>query len=66
MQRMLIAIGALLLLAGLCWPWLARIGLGRLPGDIRIETAHGVFYFPVTTCIVVSVVLSLVVWFLRR
>lgn len=66
MQRLLIAIGAVLLLAGLAWPWLAKLGLGRLPGDIRIETENGFFYFPITTCIVISVVVSLVFWLLRR
>jgi hypothetical protein len=66
MQRWLIVIGAVLLAAGLAWPWLARLGLGRLPGDIRVETENGVFYFPITTCIVISVVVSLVFWLLRR
>ena len=66
MQRILITIGAVLLLVGLLWPWLSRLGLGRLPGDIRIETANGVFYFPITTCVVISIVLSLVIWFIRR
>jgi hypothetical protein len=66
MQRLLIAAGALLLLAGLGWPWLSKLGLGRLPGDIRVETENGVFYFPITTCVIVSLVLSLVVWLLRR
>ena len=51
---------------GIAWPWLSRLGLGRLPGDIRIETANGVFYFPLMTCIVVSAVLSLVLWLIRR
>lgn len=66
MQRILIAIGALLLLVGLFWPWLSRLGLGRLPGDIRVETENGVFYFPITTGVIISVVLSLVLWFIRR
>jgi len=66
MQRILIAIGAALLLAGLIWPWLSRLGLGRLPGDIRIETQNGVFYAPITTCVVISIVLSAVIWFIRR
>lgn len=66
MQRLLIAIGLLLLVAGLFWPWLSKIGLGRLPGDIRIETESGGFYFPIVTCIVISVVLSLVLWLFRR
>ena len=66
MQRILIAIGAVLLLAGLLWPWLSRLGFGRLPGDIRIETENGVFWFPITTCVIVSIVVSLVIWFIRR
>jgi hypothetical protein len=66
MQRILIAIGVVLLLVGLLWPWLSSLGLGRLPGDIRIETENGFFYFPITTCIVISIVLSLVIWFIRR
>ena len=66
MQRILIAIGALLLLVGLLWPWLPRLGFGRLPGDIRIETENGVFFFPITTCVLISIALSLVVWLIRR
>ena len=66
MQRALIVVGIALVLAGLAWPWLSRLGLGRLPGDIRIETASGGFYFPIVTCLIVSIVLSLVLWFLRR
>ncbi len=66
MQKFLIVLGAVLLAAGLFWPWLAKLGLGRLPGDIRIETENGFFYFPITTCVIVSVVVSLVFWLLRR
>ena len=66
MQRVLIVTGIVLAAIGLAWPWVSRLGLGRLPGDIRIETANGVFYFPLMTCIVISVVLSLVLWFIRR
>jgi len=66
MQRALIVIGAVLVVAGLAWPWLSKLGFGRLPGDIRIETENGGFYFPIVTCIVISVVLSLVLWFIRR
>jgi hypothetical protein len=66
MQRALILIGAVLVVVGLAWPWLSKLGLGRLPGDIRIETESGGFYFPIVTCIVISVVLSVLLWFLRR
>jgi len=44
----------------------ALIVLGRLPGDIRIETESGGIYFPIVTCLIISIVLSLLLWFLRR
>jgi hypothetical protein len=66
MQKALIIIGLIMVAAGLLWPWLSRLGLGRLPGDIRIETEGGGFYFPIVTCIVISVALSLLLWFFRK
>jgi hypothetical protein len=62
----LIVLGAALIVLGVAWPWLARLGLGRLPGDIHVEREGFTFYFPITTGIIVSVVLSLVLWLLRR
>ena len=66
MAKWLITAGILLLVAGLLWPWLAKLGLGRLPGDIVIERGNSRFYFPVTTSIIVSLVLSLILWLLRK
>ena len=66
MQRVLIFAGVVLILIGVAWPWVSRLGLGRLPGDIRIESDSGGFYFPIVTCLLVSAVLSLALWFLRR
>jgi uncharacterized protein HemY len=66
MQRLLIGIGIALVLAGIAWPLLSRIGLGRLPGDITIQRGTTSFYFPLVTCIVVSVVLSALMWLLNR
>lgn len=66
MQRILIAVGAVSVLAGLLWPWLSKLGLGRLPGDIRLETENGFFYFPITTCVIISIAISLLVWLIRR
>jgi hypothetical protein len=51
---------------GLAWPWLSRLGLGRLPWDIVVEGQGGGFYFPIMTCIVVSVVVSLLFWIAGR
>ena len=58
--------GVVLVAVGLLWPWLTKLGLGRLPGDIRIEGEHGGFYFPIVTCLVISIVLSLLFWIFRR
>lgn len=66
MQRALIVIGLAVTAAGLLWPWMSKLPLGRLPGDIRIEGESGGFYFPVVTCLVLSVVLSLLVWLFRK
>lgn len=66
MSRWLIGIGLVLVAVGLLWPWLSRLGLGRLPGDIHIERGDFHFFFPVTTGLIISVVLTLILWFLRR
>jgi hypothetical protein len=62
MGRILVIAGILLVAAGLLWPYLARLGLGRLPGDIAIRGEHGGFYFPIVTCLVISLVLTLIFW----
>ncbi|MGA8654357.1 MAG: DUF2905 domain-containing protein [Xanthobacteraceae bacterium] len=66
MQRFLIGLGLIILVAGLAWPWLARIGLGRLPGDILIQRGGTTFYFPLVTCVIISIVLSAAFWLFNR
>ena len=66
MTRVLILLGALILAVGLLWPYLSQLGLGRLPGDFVIERGNTTFYFPLMTSIIVSVVLSLIVWLFNR
>ena len=66
MGRWLIALGLALVILGLAWPWIGKLGLGRLPGDIHIERDGFNFYFPITTSIIVSLVATLVIWLLRR
>jgi hypothetical protein len=51
---------------GLLWPWITKLGLGRLPGDLRIDRPGFTFYAPFTTMIIVSLVVSLILWLLRR
>lgn len=66
MARVLVTLGAILVLAGLAWPWLSKLGLFRLPGDIVIEREGFGFYFPIVTSIVVSIVLTLLIWWWRK
>jgi hypothetical protein len=66
MARFLILLGLALLLVGLLWPYLSRLGLGRLPGDIVIQRDNVTFYFPVVTCLLLSLVFSLVFWVVNR
>ena len=66
MSRTLIVIGVLLVAAGVLWPWLQKVGLGRLPGDFVIRREGLTFYAPIATCILISIVLSVIFWFLRR
>jgi hypothetical protein len=65
-RRILIVAGIVLLVAGLLWPLLSRLGIGRLPGDIVVERENVRFYFPIVTSIIVSIVLSLLFWLFRR
>jgi hypothetical protein len=65
-RRILIVAGLILLVAGLAWPLLTRLGLGRLPGDIAFSRGNFRFYFPIATSLVVSVVLTLLFWLFRR
>jgi hypothetical protein len=66
MARFLIVLGVVLLVAGLLWPYLSQIGLGRLPGDIVIERQNVTLYFPLMTCLLLSVLFSLVFWAVNR
>jgi hypothetical protein len=66
MVRWLVAIGLVLVVVGLLWPWLSKLGLGRLPGDIVIERGNFHFYFPLVTCLIISLVLSFFLWLLNR
>jgi hypothetical protein len=66
MARFLIFLGLALLVTGLLWPYISKLGLGRLPGDIVMERGGTTFYFPLMTSLILSVVLSLVLWVVGR
>jgi len=66
MGRGLIITGLVLLVTGLLWPWLSQWPLGRLPGDLRVERPGFSFYFPLTTGLLISALISLLLWLFRR
>ncbi|MEE8263785.1 MAG: DUF2905 domain-containing protein [Gammaproteobacteria bacterium] len=66
MSRLLISIGLAFVLLGVMWPWLSKIGLGRLPGDIVIERENFRFYLPLTTGIIVSILVTVLMWIMRK
>jgi hypothetical protein len=66
MQRTLITLGMVILVVGLLWPWISKLGLGRLPGDMTFERGNMRFYFPLGTSLLISLLLTLIVWLLRK
>jgi hypothetical protein len=67
MGKLLIIVGVIIVTVGaLLWSGIGTGPLGRLPGDIRIERGGSGFYFPIVTCIIISIILSLMMWFFRR
>ena len=66
MQKWLITLGVVLLVLGIAWPLVSKVGLGHLPGDIRIERKGFTLFIPITSSIVVSLVISLILWIFRR
>jgi len=65
-RQILIGIGVLLIVVGLTWPWLQKLGLFRLPGDIVIERDNFRFYFPITSMILISLVISFILWLFKK
>jgi Protein of unknown function (DUF2905) len=65
-SRTLVVLGLVIVAVGLAWPWLGRLPFGRLPGDIVIDRPGFKFFLPLTTMVIVSVILSLILWLLRR
>lgn len=66
MARFFIILGIILIFIGLAWPLIQRFGLGHLPGDIIIKKNNFSFYFPLTTSIILSIILSIIFWFLNK
>jgi hypothetical protein len=66
MRTLLILLGAMLLVVGIAWPLITRLGLGRLPGDIVVERGNFRFYFPIVTSLLISAIITLVAWMFRK
>jgi len=66
MNRFLLMLGTVFIIAGLLWPWLERMHLFHLPGDIVVDRTGFKFIFPITTMLILSAVLSLLAWLRRR
>jgi hypothetical protein len=66
MQKLLIALGLLIAVVGLLWPWLSKLPFGRLPGDIAVDRPGFRFFAPFTTMIILSLALTLLLWLFRR
>ena len=66
MQKILIGIGVMLLVAGVFWPWLGKLPIGRLPGDIIIDRPNLKIYIPVTTMIIISIIISFLARFFKK
>ncbi|HTJ58624.1 MAG TPA: DUF2905 domain-containing protein [Devosiaceae bacterium] len=66
MSRTLVIIGLVIAVVGVLWPWLSRLGLGRLPGDIIIQRENFTFYAPIATGLIISIVLSVLLWLINR
>jgi hypothetical protein len=66
MNRTLVLFGTVLLVAGVAWPWIRRLPLFHLPGDIVIDRPTFKFFFPITTMLLVSAVISVLAWIFRR
>jgi len=66
MRQFLILFGVLLVILGLAWPWISKLPWGRLPGDISIERENFSFHFPLMTCLIISAVITLILWLWRK
>jgi hypothetical protein len=66
MNRFLLILGTVLIIAGVLWPWIKKIHLFHLPGDIVVDRPGFKFLFPITTMLIVSAILSILTWLMRR
>jgi hypothetical protein len=66
MNKSLIIAGVVLMIIGIAWPWIGKLPLGRLPGDIIVSKPNLKIYFPITTMVIISIILSVIMWLLKK
>lgn len=66
MQRILIILGVIILIVGILWPWIIKLPIGKLPGDIIINKPNFKVYLPITTMIIISLLLTLIFWLFKK
>lgn len=66
MQKGLIVAGVIILITGIFWPWVSKLPIGRLPGDIIVDRPNYKFFFPITTMVLLSIILSVVIWLIKK
>ena len=65
-QKILIIAGIILLILGLLWPWVSKLPIGRLPGDIVVNKPNFKLYIPITSMLIISLILSLILWLIKK
>ena len=65
-QKILITTGIFIIIIGLTWPWISKLPFGKLPGDIAVDKPGFKFFFPITSMIILSVVMSLIIWLIKK
>lgn len=65
-QKIIIIIGVVIILIGLTWPWISKLPFGKLPGDIVVDKPGFKLFFPITSMIILSLVVSLIIWIIKK
>jgi hypothetical protein len=65
-QKILIATGIIIVIIGFLWPWISKLPIGKLPGDIVVDKPNFKFFFPITSMIVISLVISFIIWLIKK
>lgn len=65
-QKILILSGIAILIIGILWPWISKLPIGKLPGDIVVDEPNFKMYIPITSMIIISLVISFIIWLIRK